>query len=154
MSALLLALAITGVGIPTAEYVETINLAAGARQSAISPDPDAPLSSGSGHSPSPEPLFHAQTLPDEPAEDGSRLDRIIACESGGDPSAQNPVSSASGLYQFIDSTWAYTWTDYLGEQPPTPRAHLASVADQHRAGRALFDREGSTPWNASRGCWR
>lgn len=30
---------------------------------------------------------------------------VIAHESGGDPRAQNPTSSASGLFQMIDSTW-------------------------------------------------
>ncbi len=38
-----------------------------------------------------------------------RLSGIAACiakyESGGNPRAQNPSSSASGLYQFIDGTW-------------------------------------------------
>lgn len=33
------------------------------------------------------------------------LDQIIAAESGGDPLARNPRSSASGLGQFIDATW-------------------------------------------------
>lgn len=32
-------------------------------------------------------------------------DQIISAESGGDPNAQNPNSSASGPGQFIDSTW-------------------------------------------------
>lgn len=31
---------------------------------------------------------------------------VIACESNGDPSAYNPASGASGLFQFIPSTWA------------------------------------------------
>lgn len=31
---------------------------------------------------------------------------VIDCESGGDPKAQNPNSTASGLYQIIDGTWA------------------------------------------------
>ena len=35
-------------------------------------------------------------------------DSIIAAESGGDPNAVNPRSSASGLGQFIDSTWLDT----------------------------------------------
>ena len=31
--------------------------------------------------------------------------RLIAAESGGDPSAKNPGSSASGVYQFTKKTW-------------------------------------------------
>lgn len=33
------------------------------------------------------------------------IDQIIGVESGGDPNARNSRSSASGLGQFIDSTW-------------------------------------------------
>jgi hypothetical protein len=33
------------------------------------------------------------------------LDWVISHESGWNPNAQNPVSSASGLFQFIDGTW-------------------------------------------------
>lgn len=36
------------------------------------------------------------------------VDSIIGAESGGDPNAKNPTSSASGLGQFIDSTWLST----------------------------------------------
>jgi hypothetical protein len=35
------------------------------------------------------------------------LAQIAAHESGGDYSAKNPHSTASGAYQFIDSTWQY-----------------------------------------------
>lgn len=38
----------------------------------------------------------------------SVTDSIINAESGGDPNAQNPNSSASGPGQFIDSTWLAT----------------------------------------------
>ena len=33
------------------------------------------------------------------------VDRIIRVESGGNSSAKNPLSSATGLGQFISSTW-------------------------------------------------
>jgi len=36
------------------------------------------------------------------------IDSIIGVESGGDPNAKNPNSSASGPGQFIDSTWLDT----------------------------------------------
>lgn len=36
------------------------------------------------------------------------IDSIIGVESGGNPNATNPRSSASGLGQFIDSTWLAT----------------------------------------------
>lgn len=36
------------------------------------------------------------------------VDQIISAESGGDPYARNARSSASGLGQFIDSTWLST----------------------------------------------
>ncbi len=31
---------------------------------------------------------------------------VLACESGGNPTAQNPRSTASGLWQILNSTWA------------------------------------------------
>jgi hypothetical protein len=41
-------------------------------------------------------------------DDANLYDRIIAAESGGNPYAKNPNSSAGGLGQFIDSTWLDT----------------------------------------------
>lgn len=48
---------------------------------------------------------------------------IIAHESGGNPTAQNPYSTASGLFQMINGTWKA----YGGS---TPTAKQASVAEQ------------------------
>lgn len=47
-----------------------------------------------------------------------QTDKIISVESAGDPNAQNPNSSASGLGQFIDSTWL-----------ATVKAHRPDIAD-------------------------
>jgi hypothetical protein len=39
-------------------------------------------------------------------EGGDYFANIRAAESGGNPNAKNPLSSATGLYQWTDSTWA------------------------------------------------
>ncbi len=38
--------------------------------------------------------------------DAGAMSRIAFCESRFDPSARNPSSTASGLFQFLTSTWA------------------------------------------------
>ena len=56
--------------------------------------------------------------------------RIIQCESGGDPNAYNPYSGASGLFQFLPSTWATTApkAGYGGASVFDPTANIASAA--------------------------
>lgn len=56
--------------------------------------------------------------------------RIIDCESNGDPEAYNPYSGASGLFQFLPSTWATTAPNagYPGASPFDPEANIASAA--------------------------
>ena len=56
--------------------------------------------------------------------------RILNCESNGDPSAYNPYSGASGLFQFIPSTWATTAhkAGYPDASPFEPEANTASAA--------------------------
>jgi nucleoid-associated protein YgaU len=76
------------------------------------------------------------------------LDEIARCESGGSYTAQNPSSSASGKYQFIDSTWRA----YRGDSSAA-RAKDASPAEQEAAARRLYAAQGTTPWNASKSCW-
>lgn len=73
-------------------------------------------------------------------------DPIIACESGGDPGAANTGSTASGLYQFLDSTWRS-----LGGS--TARAKDASVAEQTAIANKAYAQSGLTPWAASKSCW-
>lgn len=55
---------------------------------------------------------------------------IINCESNGDPNAANPYSGASGLFQFLPSTWATTAPNagYAGYSALDPEANTASAA--------------------------
>lgn len=50
---------------------------------------------------------------DEKAISGSLVDRIIGVESGGNALAKNPNSSATGLGQFIESTWLRMFKQYF-----------------------------------------
>ncbi len=46
---------------------------------------------------------------------------IVRCESGFDPNAKNPKSTAYGLCQFLDSTWEYVqkkWDMDLNRHSP------------------------------------
>lgn len=42
------------------------------------------------------------------------LQDIAMCESGLNINIKNPYSSASGLFQFIDGTFAWTWKEVYG----------------------------------------
>jgi septal ring factor EnvC (AmiA/AmiB activator) len=55
---------------------------------------------------------------------------IIDCESHGDPDAVNPYSGASGLFQFLPSTWATTAPNagYSGYSVFDPEANIAVAA--------------------------
>lgn len=72
--------------------------------------------------------------------------RIIDCESNGDPNAYNPFSGASGLFQFIPSTWATTSprAGYPGASPFEPEANVASAAWLANA----YQQEGKYYWTA------
>ena len=55
---------------------------------------------------------------------------IMWCESQGDPDAYNPYSGASGLFQFIPSTWASASASagYSGASAFDPEANTATAA--------------------------
>lgn len=71
--------------------------------------------------------------------------RIRQCESGGDYTDANPTSSASGAWEFLDSTWA----DFGGY----PRAMDAPPSVQDEKAHIVFAADGTTPWAASESCW-
>lgn len=64
---------------------------------------------------------------------GALLDEalsVMECESKGDPDAQNPSSTASGLYQFIASTWNWASANagFTGVSVFDPEANIATAA--------------------------
>lgn len=82
------------------------------------------------------------------AQAGPDWGPIVACESGGNPTASNPSSTASGLYQFLDTSWkAYGGGQYAS------RAKFATPAQQTEIANRAFAQSGLSPWTASRGCW-
>ncbi len=56
--------------------------------------------------------------------------RVIQCESRGTPDAVNPISDASGLFQFLAGTWevASARAGYAGADRFDPEANVASAA--------------------------
>jgi peptidoglycan hydrolase CwlO-like protein len=63
--------------------------------------------------------------------------RILDCESNGDPDAYNPYSGASGLFQFLPSTWATTapkagWSGYSIFHPEANVSSAAWLANRYQ----------------------
>jgi LysM domain len=93
--------------------------------------------------PAPAPAPAVTAAPAEVSA-GSFEQCVITRESGGNPDAQNPDSTASGLFGFLDTTW----TDTTGLPGP---ARAYSVAVQTSGFWKLFDSAGMSPWDAD-GC--
>ena len=64
----------------------------------------------------------------------------MAAESGGDPNARNPLSSATGLYQFTDDTWAGVVRNY-GQRYGIRPDGILDPDQQNRAIRAITENE-------------
>jgi len=65
-----------------------------------------------------------------PAELVQEAMRVMACESGGNPNAENDHSTATGLFQFLDGTWAWMSVPagWGGESRFNPEANIAVAA--------------------------
>lgn len=95
--------------------------------------------------PSPEALVFTYFQPD----DVGRALAVMYCESGGDPDAKNPYSTASGLFQHLASMWperseAAGWD---GRSVFEPEANVAVAAW------LVYEGGGWSHWNASKSCW-
>ena len=62
--------------------------------------------------------------------DVDRAMRIMSCESGGNPNAKNPGSSASGLFQHLGKYWTgrSAAAGFLGASIFNPTANVATAA--------------------------
>lgn len=82
-------------------------------------------------------------------DDVDRALQIIFCESGGDPAASNPTSSAQGLFQHLGSAWPKRAADagWSGHDVLDPVANIAVAAW------LVYDGGGWSHWAASGHCW-
>jgi hypothetical protein len=71
---------------------------------------------------------------------------VIQAESGGDPTAYNASSGASGLFGFLLSTWISAGVGYPGG------AYTAPVSVQEQAFAIIYARDGTSPWAPYDGC--
>lgn len=69
---------------------------------------------------------------------------VIQNESAGDPEAENPRSSATGLFQVLSSLWS----DHYG----VSYAELLDPTVNTRVARAIWDESGWAAWSAYRRC--
>lgn len=74
----------------------------------------------------------------EPVAPDPVLERIAACESGGDPTAVSADGQYRGKYQFSLQTW--------GEMGGTGDPAQAAEAQQDRLAAKLLRQAGTTPW--------
>lgn len=73
---------------------------------------------------------------------------VVGCESGWNPSASNPSSSAGGLFQFLDSTWRSMAPGWGMGGRSRYEVWPAAVV-----GSGAIAQGGIGHWEASRGCW-
>jgi hypothetical protein len=75
--------------------------------------------------------------------------RVMACESGGNPYAKNPTSSASGLFQHLARLWdgRSSAAGWGGADIFDGEANIAVAAW------LVYEGGGKGHWNASRHCW-
>lgn len=71
-----------------------------------------------------------------PADQVNRALRVMACESGGNPNAKNPRSSAAGLFQHLGKYWPTrsAKAGFAGASVYNPTANVATAAWLWRTG--------------------
>ncbi len=76
-------------------------------------------------------------------DDAPVMIEIARAESGFNPQAKNPASTAKGLFQILGSTYkAYNCT-----------GDVLNAADNIACARIIYEKDGTTPWNESKSSW-
>lgn len=76
--------------------------------------------------------------------------KIAECESGFDPTNKNSVSTAKGVYQFVNSTWAGTPEGIAGVSVLNGEANITAAI-------RILSTKGTADWEAdpkSYECWK
>ena len=80
------------------------------------------------------------------------FERIALCESGNNPHAKNPYSSASGRFQFLHGTWYHYGLEFWGEDFYSK--NIWDYDNNTELAWYVFNKYGSRDWNASKSCWK
>lgn len=98
-------------------------------------------------------IFFTSDLSPPMRTGGNIADRIRQAESGGDPNARNPMSSASGLYQLTDGTWDGLIKNYpdaglQGYNKNDPRAQEIAMGLLMNENKNAYKKAGISPSDA------
>ena len=113
--------------------------------------PEPPKALSPAPAPAPRPVEEWRSLVSAyfAPEDVDLALRIISCESGGDPNAQNRSSGAAGLFQHIPRYW-----ESRVANAGMPGASIFDPIANVAASAYLAYSDGWGHWAASAGCWR
>ncbi len=79
------------------------------------------------------------------------FNKIATCESGYNPIAKNPYSTASGIFQFLDGTWKRYGEELWSDDYYTK--NKLNENDSIELGWYVFTKYGTNDWLASKSCW-
>lgn len=118
----------------------------------MEPKSEAPIGFVEPASPDGLAVVATSTIPNETVEemvaeafpDAPIMVRVAQAESHFDPTAKNPHSSATGVFQILSGTWRLTG---CAGSPTNPE-------DNIECARKLYDVATTTPWLASKKVWQ
>lgn len=80
--------------------------------------------------------------------------RIAFCESSFNPHAKHKVSSATGLYQFIDKTWVWVRGKMGRDTSLSLKTDWKESVDTAYKLFEIYGFNSTASWHASAGCWK